>query len=152
MGMRMGSAAGGSMAGYPAGGSFAGGSFAGGSVAGWGMPTMSSGPDIRGVGISFDQVLTTFLSLSFSLCPSSHCLPLFVSLHFEPDNSAPCLLGEMSFCALPCILHPKQGPDMNGLMRVYVRRIRPDGSAAQVCVAHTRVRDVSTSGNHFKSQ
>ena len=80
MGMRMGSAAGGSMAGYPAGGSFAGGSVAGGSfaggsvaggsVAGWGMPTMSSGPDIRGVGISFDQVLTTFLSLSFSLCPS----------------------------------------------------------------------------------
>jgi hypothetical protein len=82
MGMRMGSAAGGSMAGYPAGGSFAGGSFAGGSVAGWGMPTMSCGPDIRGVGISFDQVLTTFLSLSFSLCPSfplssSLCLSTF---------------------------------------------------------------------------
>ena len=77
MGMRMGSAAGGSMAGYPAGGSFAGG-----SVAGWGMPTMSSGPDIRGVGISFDQVLSTFLSLSFSLSPSfplssSLCLSTF---------------------------------------------------------------------------
>ena len=82
MGLRMGSAAGGSMAGYPAGGSFAGGSFAGGSVAGWGMPTVSCGPDIRGVGISFDQVLTTFLSLSFPLClsfplSSSLCLSTF---------------------------------------------------------------------------
>ena len=40
---------------------------------------------------------------------------------------------------------------MNGLMRVYVRRIRPDGSAAQVCVAHTRVLIRSTKRSMLKS-
>ena len=36
-------------------------------------------------------------------------------------------------------------------MRVYVRRIRPDGSAAQVCVAHTRVLIRTTKRNMLKS-